>query len=149
VASGLAGAIAGPSVLAANGRIRLGIIGPGDRGTQSVREPLACPNTELAGVADIYQAPGRRPRPRTRRQMHCERFVAALDAGKHVYREKTMAFSVEHARRMRAACERAGRRTVQIGHQGCSSGQVWAAVNFLKTGVGKIAAVHAHMYRST
>jgi predicted dehydrogenase len=61
-----------------------------------------------------------------------------------------MAFSVEHAKRMRAAYQRAGKRTVQIGHQGCSSGQVDDAVNFLRTGyLGKITAIHAHMYRNT
>jgi len=61
-----------------------------------------------------------------------------------------MAFSVEHARRMRAALQRAGRRTVQIGHQGCSSGQVADALNFLASGnVGKVTAIHAHMYRNT
>ena len=44
--------------------------------------------------------------------------MAALDAGKHVYQEKTMAFTVEHAKRMRAALEHAGgKRVVQIGHQ--------------------------------
>ena len=175
VASGLAGAIAAPNVLASSDRIRLGIIGPGDRGTQIMREALACPNTEIVGVADIYTkrledargiAPGAKTYLDYRRllddpsidavliatpqHLHCEHFVAALDAGKHVYQEKTMAFSVEHAKRMRAAYQRAGRRTVQIGHQGCSSGQVADAVNFLKTGnVGKITAIHAHMYRNT
>jgi hypothetical protein len=52
VASGLAGAIAAPNVLAASDRIRIGIIGPGDRGKQLMRG--ACPNTEFAGIADIY-----------------------------------------------------------------------------------------------
>ncbi|MGA3041866.1 MAG: hypothetical protein ABSF54_13850 [Bryobacteraceae bacterium] len=50
VASGLAGAIAAPNVLAAGDRIRFGIIGPGDRGTQMLREALACPNAEIAGI---------------------------------------------------------------------------------------------------
>ena len=175
VASGLAGAIAAPNVLAASDRIRLGIVGAGDRGTQIVREALACPNIEFVGIADIYTkrledaaaiAPGAKTYLdyrhllddksvdavliSTPQHLHCEHFVAALDAGKHVYQEKTMAFSVEHAKRMRAAFERAGRRTVQIGHQACSSGQVRDAVNFLKTGrVGKITAIHAHMYRNT
>jgi predicted dehydrogenase len=86
----------------------------------------------------------------TPQHLHCEHFVAALDAGKHVYQEKTMAFTVEHAKRMRAAFRRAGRRTVQIGHQGCSSGQVADAAAFLATGhVGKITEIHAHMYRNT
>ena len=43
-------------------------------------------------------------------------FVASLDAGKHVYQEKTMAFTVDHAKRMRASFQRAGgKRVVQIG----------------------------------
>ena len=50
VASGLAGAIAAPNVLAASDRIRIGIIGPGDRGTQLMREALACPKIGRAHV---------------------------------------------------------------------------------------------------
>ena len=41
-----------------------------------------------------------------------------------------MAFTVEHARRMRAAYLKAGKRTVQIGHQYCSSGHVADAGEF-------------------
>jgi len=175
VASGLAGAVATSSVLGASERIRLGIIGAGDRGSQIMRDALACPNTEFVGIADIYtrrleDARGIAPNAKTYldyrhllddksvdavliatpQHLHCEHFVAAMDAGKHVYQEKTMAFSTEHAKRMRAAYRRAGRRVVQIGHQACSSGQVTDAVNFLKTGaVGKITAIHAHMYRNT
>jgi predicted dehydrogenase len=61
-----------------------------------------------------------------------------------------MAFTVEHAKRMRAAFQRAGKRTVQIGHQSCSSGQVNDAVSIMATGyVGKITTIHAHMFRNT
>src|SRR6266545_3617526 len=163
------------NVLGANDRIRLGIIGPGDRGSEILREALGCPNTELAGAADIYTkrleavqklAPNVQTYLdyrhllddksidavliATPQHLHCEHFVAALDAGKHVYQEKTMAFTVDHAKRMRAAFQRAGKRTVQIGHQSCSSGQVIDATSFLKTGyLGKITAIHAHMYRNT
>src|SRR4051812_4003357 len=43
--------------------------------------------------------------------------------------------------------KRAGKRTVQIGHQGCSIGQIRDAFAFTKTGyVGKITNVHSHMY---
>jgi len=175
VATGLAGTLATSNVLGANDRIRLGIIGVGDRGSEILREALACANTECVGVADIYtrrleEAKKIAPEARTYldyrhlledravdavliatpQHLHCEHFVAALDAGKHVYQEKTMAFSVDHARRMRTAVERAGRRTIQIGHQSCSSGQVADAVNMLGSGrVGKITAIHAHMYRNT
>ncbi|HZT31361.1 MAG TPA: Gfo/Idh/MocA family oxidoreductase [Bryobacteraceae bacterium] len=175
VATGLAGTLAGSNVLGANDRIRLGIIGPGDRGTQIMREALNCANVEFVGVADIYtkrleNAKALVPQAKTYldyryllddrsidavliatpQHLHCEHFVASLEAGKHVYQEKTMAFTVEHAKRMRAAYQRASGRTVQIGHQSCSSGQVADAVTFLNAGhMGKITAIHAHMYRNT
>lgn len=176
MASGLAVAAAVPgSVLGANERIRLGIIGAGDRGMQIVREAMACPNTEFVAFADIYtkrfeRALSAAPNAKTYldhryllddksidavliatpQHLHCEHFTAALEAGKHVYQEKTMAFTVDHAKRMRAAYKKAGKRTVQIGHQYCSSGQVDDAVSFLKSGnMGKITAIHAHMYRNT
>jgi predicted dehydrogenase len=86
----------------------------------------------------------------TPQHLHCEHFVASLAAGKHVYQEKTMAFTVDHAKQMRAAYQNAGKRTVQIGHQGCSSGQIFDAEKFVKTGyLGKVTAIHAHMYRNT
>src|SRR5450432_3778559 len=53
-ASGLAGTIAGSSVLGANDRIRVGIIGAGDRGMEDVRSAIACPNTEFVAFCDIY-----------------------------------------------------------------------------------------------
>ncbi len=176
MATGLAGTLAVPSsVLGANDRIRLGIIGPGDRGTQLVREALACPNTEFVAFADVYTRrldDARRLAPAARtyldyrhlledqsidavliatpQHLHADHFAAALDAGKHVYQEKTMAFTVDHAKRMRAARERAGRCVVQIGHQYCSSGQVADAAAFASGGqLGKITAIHAHMYRNT
>jgi ornithine cyclodeaminase/alanine dehydrogenase-like protein (mu-crystallin family) len=50
VATGLAGTLAASTVLGANDRIRLGIIGPGARGTEILREALACENVECAGL---------------------------------------------------------------------------------------------------
>src|SRR6476661_6298858 len=60
VAYGLAGTLAaGPArVIANNGganeRIRIGIIGAGDRGMELVNHIRACSNTEIAGFADVY-----------------------------------------------------------------------------------------------
>src|SRR5205823_14017513 len=147
-----------------------GIIGPGDRGLQIAREALGCPNTEFVAFADIYTKrleDAKKVAPdaktfldyrylledssidavliATPQHLHCEHFVAALDAGKHVYQEKTMAFTVDHAKRMRAAYKKAGKRTVQIGHQSCSSGQVTDAESFLATGYGgKVTAITSH-----
>jgi predicted dehydrogenase len=175
VATGLAGSLATGQVLGANDRIRLGIIGIGDRGSQLAREAIACPNTDLVAVSDIYTrrledakklAPGVRNYLdyrslledksidavliSTPQHLHAHCFIAAIGAGKHVYQEKTMAFTVEHAKQMRAAYERANGLTVQIGHQACSSGQVTDSANYLANGmVGKVTAIHAHMYRNT
>src|SRR5260221_1601263 len=168
VATGLAGTLAAhgsDGVLGANNRIRIGIIGPGARGSEILRQALACPNTECPGAADVYTrrledvkriAPGAKTYLDYRRllddkdidavliatpqHLHAECFIAALDAGKHVYQVKTMAFTVEHAKRMRAAYQRAGKqRVVQIGHQWTSTGQIPDALSFLKPElVGKI-----------
>jgi len=174
--AGVAGALAAPaSAPGANDRIRLGIIGPGDQGTLLLRAALKCPNVEFVAFADIYTE--RREAAKqlvpaaktfsdyrsllddqsidaviisTPQHLHCEHFCAALEAGKHVYQEKTMAFSVAHAKKMRAACRKAGNRIVQIGHQGCSGSSVVDGANWVKAGlVGKITEVHMHMYRNT
>jgi len=176
VATGLAGTLAASNVLGANERIRIGIIGPGARGSEILRQALACANTECIGAADVYTrrleavrqiAPNAKTYSdyhrmledknvdavliATPQHLHAECFTAALDAGKHVYQEKTMAFNVEHAKRMRAAVERAGKqRIVQIGHQWTSTGQFTDAVSYLKPELmGKITMIHAHMYRNT
>jgi predicted dehydrogenase len=179
VATGMASALAPATVLGANDRIRLGIIGPGERGMQIVREALACPNTEFVGFADVYTrrleaAKAVAPEAKTYldyrylledksidavliatpQHLHAEHFTAAMDAGKHVYQEKTMAFTVAHAKQMRAAYERAGgpqgKRVVQIGHQSCSSGLMEDARTMLGGDrMGKITAIHSVMYRNT
>jgi predicted dehydrogenase len=176
VATGLAGTLAGSNVLGANDRIRIGIIGPGDRGTQILREAVGLANTECVGAADVYTrrledvknvAPNAKTYLdyrhllddksvdavliATPQHLHCEHFTAALDAGKHVYQEKTMAFTVAHAKKMRAAVERAGgKRVVQVGHQWTSYGQIADAIGFAKPElIGKVTSIEAHMYRNT
>jgi len=179
VATGLAGTLATGSVLGANDRVRLAIIGAGDRGMQDVRDAMNCPNIDMVAFSDVYSkrlqdAMAVAPHAKTYlnyrdmledssidavivatpQHLHAEHFIASLEAGKHVYQEKTMAFTVEHAKQMRAAYVKAqagGKfRAVQIGHQGCSSGQVLDAGNYLASGnLGKITAIHAHMYRNT
>jgi len=176
VATGLAGTLATGRVLGANDRVRFGIIGAGARGVELLREAQACPNTECVGVADVYArrleeartiAAGAQTYLDYRRllddpsidalviatppHLHCEHFTTALGAGKHVYQEKTLAFTVEHAKRMRAAHLHAGKqRVVQVGHQFTSSGHAADAASFLKPELmGKITFIQARMYRNT
>ena len=113
VATGLAGSLATGRVLNANDRIRFGVIGIGDRGTQLAREAIACPGTELASFCDIYArrmeeadklAPGAKPYEdyralladssidavliATPQHLHAECFIAAMDAGNMSIRKK-------------------------------------------------------------
>jgi predicted dehydrogenase len=174
VASGLAGSFATGRVLGANDRLRIGVIGTGDRGTQLAREAIACPGTELAAFADVYTrrlADASKLAPdakvyadyrqmlddssldavliATPQHLHADCFIAAMAAGKHVYQEKAMAFTAGQAKAMRAAYQRAG-RAVQIGHQSCSLGHVTDALNYLASGnVGQVTAIRAGMYRNT
>ena len=168
VASGLAS-----TLLGANDRIRIGLIGAGARGVDLARQAVSFPNVELASVADVYtrrlqEALVLAPEAlhidyrdlladktidaviiATPQHLHCEPLIQALAAGKHVYVEKTMAFTVDQAKQMWRA-QRASRRVVQIGHQTCSSGHFFDARRFLENGqAGRITAIHMHNFRNT
>jgi predicted dehydrogenase len=179
VATGLAGSLTAGRALGANNRIRIGVIGAGERGIQLVREAIACPDTDFVAAADVYSRRLEEAKSlsakgvgtftgysdyrqlledksidavliATPQHLHADCFVAALDAGKHVYQEKAMAFTVDHAKTMRVARERAPHSVVQIGHQACSSGQVADAATYLASGsVGHVTSIHARMYRNT
>lgn len=172
--AGAALATAAPA-LAANDRIRVGIIGPGARGMELVQYAMGVPGVEMAAAADVYT--GRLEEIRravpgiktaldyrelladrsidavliaTPQHLHKEHFVASLEAGKHVYQEKTMAFTVDHAKAMRAAHEKTKDKVVQIGHQSCSFGMAREIPGFLADGkLGTITAIDAHMYRNS
>jgi predicted dehydrogenase len=178
VATGLAGTLAaGPAeVLGAADRIRVGVIGAGDRGTELLSQIRACPNTEVAAFADIYSrnleraqswVPGAAGYSDYRRlledrsidavviatppHLHAAQFASALDAGKHVYIERVMAFSLDHAKLMRAAYQKNAKLTVQVGHQACSFGHMTDVRQFLSEPerLGRITAVTMQMHRNT
>jgi len=179
VASGLAGTLAAvpAQVLGANDRIRVGLIGAGDRGLELLNQIRACSNAEVVALADIYTqrrekaasfAPSAAMFTDYRRllddrsidavvigtppHLHAEHFCASLDAAKHVYLEKTLANTVEHAKRMRAAYRKdSGKHIVQVGHQSCSFGQMADVSRFLAQPerIGKITAVVMRNYRNT
>ncbi|PYV25557.1 MAG: gfo/Idh/MocA family oxidoreductase [Acidobacteria bacterium] len=176
-ASGWLPAAAGSSgasrILGANDRVRVGLIGAGGRGQEILKEAMRCPNTEAVAVADAYRrrldevkrfAPGIKTYTDFRRllddrgidavliatpqHLHALHFVPALQAGKDVYQEKTMAFDVDHAKRMRRAFNGSG-RVVQVGIQSSSSAAVEHARQFAtRERLGAITAIHSHMYRN-
>jgi predicted dehydrogenase len=175
MASGLATTLASQTVLGANDRVRVGIIGTGARGLELARWAAACSGVQVVAGADVYTKsldnlqqliPTAQLYRDYRRllddktidcvviatppHLHAAHFIDSLGAGKHVYQERAMAFSVEHAKQMRAAYRKAGRQTVQVGHQACSSGHLKDATDFLAVGkVGKITAIHMRSFRNT
>jgi predicted dehydrogenase len=160
-------------VLGANDRVRIGLIGAGGRGQEIFKAALQCPNVEGVAVADVYtrrldEVKGFVPNIKTYgdlRQLledksvdavliatpqhqHALSFVPAVQAGKDIYQEKTMAFNPDHAKRMRKALEGAG-RIVQVGIQSTSGPAVERVREYLSTDkMGVITQLHTHHYRN-
>jgi len=179
VASGLAGTLAAvpARALGASDRIRVGIIGVGDRGLELLNQIRACDNAEAVGFADIYSkrlekaasfAPNAATFADYRRllddssidaiviatppHLHAEQFAAALDARKHVYQEKTLANTLDRAKSMRASyLKDRNKHVVQVGHQACSFGHLADVEQFLTPAdrIGKVSALVMRNYRNT
>jgi predicted dehydrogenase len=161
-------------VLGANDRIHVGIIGPGARGQELLRELIKLPDAQLVAAADIYtrrleeaknMVSGVDTLNDHRRlldrkdidavivasplHIHARHFHDVLAAGKDLYSEKTMAWSIAEAEQCLASAKTSD-RVIQIGLQHESSGQLADARKWIKDGiVGKITQVESWMSRNT
>jgi predicted dehydrogenase len=161
-------------VLGASDRVRVGMIGVGSRGQELLKQVLGVPNAQLVAIADVYS--GRRDEAKRmapaiqtfddhRRlldmkdldaiivasplHIHCRHFVDALAAGKDLYSEKTMTWSIPEAEQCLAAAKKSD-RVVQIGLQNESSGSLADTRKWIKDGiVGKVTQVESWMSRNT
>ena len=172
VATSLGGLASVPrNVLGANDRIRLGIIGYGDRGSAIAREAAACPNTEFVAVTDIYTKQLERAKAELagvktymdHRQMLDDKSIDAVLIATPQHLHCRALRRRDRGRQARlpgkdhgvhgGPCQADARglsageakQTVQIGHQSCSSGQVPDAMPVPETGnsMGQITAIHA------
>jgi len=160
-------------VLGANDRVRFGLIGAGDRGQAILKAAINCPNTELVAIADAFT--GRFDEVKkfapdvatfqdyrellddksidavliaTPQHLHALHFVDAIEAGKDVYQEKTMAFTPNHARRMRQALKGSD-RVVQIGLQHNSHSTTREVRDLVRSGdLGTITLVETRLFRA-
>jgi predicted dehydrogenase len=161
-------------VLGANDRVRVGMIGVGGRGTDLLHQILAVPNVDLVAMADIYtrrrdEVKAKVPNIQTfddhRRlldmkdidavivasplHIHARHFTDALAAGKDLYSEKTMTWSIPEAEECLRAAKNSD-RVVQIGLQHESDGSLADTKKWLKDGiVGKVTMVESWMSRNT
>jgi len=175
-ALGTAAVLAFPpaTVLGANDRVRVGMIGVGDRGSDLLEQVLKVPNVELVAMADVYSrrredAKKKVPAIQTfsdhRRlldmkdldgvivasplHIHARHFLDTLAAGKDLYSEKTMTWSIPEADKCLAAANSSG-RVVQIGLQAQSGGARVDATQWIKDGwVGKVTHVESWLSRNT
>src|SRR3954451_7570108 len=175
-AIGTATVLAYPSsrVLGANDRVRVGMIGVGDRGNDLLDQVRSVPNVDLVAMADVYsrrrdQAKSKVPGIQTfddhRRlldmkdidgvivatplHIHARHFVDTLAAGKDLYAEKTMTWSIPEAERCLDAAHKSD-RVIQIGLQHESGGPFIDAKKWISAGLlGKVNQVESWMNRNT
>ncbi len=143
-------------VLGANDRVRVGMIGVGARGEELLKQVQKIPNVELVAIADIYSRRRDEAKHMVSRlqtfddhrrllemndldavivasplHIHARHFLDTLDAGKDIYSEKTMTWSIPEAERCLAAAKKSD-RVVQIGLQHESSGALADARKWIK-----------------
>jgi predicted dehydrogenase len=160
-------------VLVANDRVRFGLIGAGGRGQALLKAALRAPNVQAIAVSDVYARRLEQAKAiagdiqtfmdfrrllddqtidavfiATPQHQHALNFVPAIQAGKDVYVEKTMAFNPDHARRMRLTLE-GSNRVVQVGIQSVSGPAYDRAEEFASADrLGNVTAIHTHHFRN-
>ena len=161
-------------VLGVNDRVRVGMIGAGGRGQELLRQVVEVPNTELVAIADIYPRrfdEAKKTVPNFKsfsdyRQLldqkdidavivasplhiHTRHFLDTLAAGKDLYSEKTMTWSIPEAEKCLDAAKKSD-RVVQIGLQHVSDGSLADTRKWIKDGmVGKVTMVESWMSRNS
>lgn len=157
-----------------NTPLRLGLIGAGSRGKELVRSFLRVPGVKIAAAADVYpprfeqlnqvcgyevaaHADYRALLDRkdldaiviaTPLGLHAEHVLPALRSGRPVYGEKTMAYTIEDARKIVAEVA-ASKQIFQIGHQYRYSPWIRAAMARVAAGeIGDVTHVDAYWNRN-
>ena len=156
-------------------RLRLGFIGTGARAHELMDACEKVPGLQIVTVCDAYTGRAERARARTggtativsdhrallddRRvdavfiatpdHWHTTMAVAALDAGKDVYIEKPLTYTIDEGAAIIAAVDR-NARILQVGSQGVTSAQEIAAREIVTSGrLGQITLVRASFNRNS
>ena len=150
-------------------RVTLGVIGAGARAQQLIDAAQQIPALEIVALCDAYSGRAARAQGRTGGKaaitrdagellarpgidavivgtpdhLHKAITVAALDAGKDVYVEKPMTYTVDEGLEIIAAVKR-NKRVLQVGSQGISSPLDGTARDLVKSGkLGKVTMIRA------
>ena len=169
VAAGVGTALSSVRVLGANDRVRLGLIGLGNRGDQVLDAFLVHKDAEVVAVCDIHppymdfaaQKAGNSPKHfkdyrkildmkdldavviNTPDHWHALQTIHACQAGKDVYVEKPLSLCVAEGRKMVEAARRY-KRVTQVGLQRRAAPFIKEAAELVRRGeIGKVTVVRA------
>lgn len=161
--------------VAPNDKITVGMIAVGARAHELMQAIMALPNTEIVGVCDAYKGRVERAVARTNGRakvykdyrevladksvdsvviatpdhLHAKMVVDALQAGKDVYVEKPMTYTVEEGNTIIAEVKKTG-RILQVGSQGMSSRIQQKAREIIASGkLGQVTMIRAFYNRNT
>jgi predicted dehydrogenase len=168
-AAGVSTALNSLRVMGASDRVRLGFIGPGNRGDQVLDGFLSQQDCEVVAVCDLYQPYmdfasrkiGKNPRQfKDYRKMldlkdvdavviatpdhwHALQTIHAFQAGKDVYVEKPLSLRVAEGRKMVESARRQNRVT-QVGLMRHSAPLCKEAVEIIRGGgIGKVTSIRS------
>lgn len=164
------------NILGSNNRLNIAFIGTGGMGTahaKNLAERIEAENVVITHVCDVYnrrlnsaaQLTGGKPTREYRDILdskdvdavvistpdhwHTKIAIEAMESGKDVYVEKPLSHTIEQALECRDAVHRTG-RTLQVGPQGTSSGNIWAAQNAIRENlIGKVTWSQASYCRNS
>jgi predicted dehydrogenase len=156
-------------------RVAIGLLGSGARGQELLTAALKVPGVEVVALSDAYTGRTERAKVRAggRATIHADyreilarsdvdavivaapdhwhrtMVIAALDAGKDVYVEKPMTYTVDEGLDIIKAVKRTN-RVLQVGSQGMSSALDGKARELVQSGrLGKITMIRASYNRNT
>jgi predicted dehydrogenase len=156
-------------------RVHLGVVGAGGQGSGLIRNLATVPDARITAVCDIFEPnmkkgvslAGSNPQTftdyrklieskdvdgvviATPLHLHAEIALAALDAGKHVFVEKTMAYSVEQCEQMVRAAKGHPKLVVQVGHQHRFDPVIHKVVEMSRDGaLGRVTHIRCNWHRN-
>ena len=161
--------------LGANDRVNVGVIGAGSQGSSLIRSLATVPNSKITGMCDIFEPnlskgvnlAGSQPKTFIEYRklieskdvdavviaaplhMHYEIALAALDAGKHVFVEKTMMYSMKQCEQIVLATRAHASQVFQVGHQHRFDPVIHKVVDMSKDGaIGKVTHIRCMWHRN-
>jgi predicted dehydrogenase len=155
-------------------QIRVGVIGPGSRGQEDMRNFLRVPGVRFLAMADVYEPRVAQVRLLTKEEtpnytdyrrllerkdldaivvasppaLHGEHYTAALLSGRPVYGEKMLGFSIDHSNKIVEAARQSG-KIFQTGLQYRYAPWIHEAVKRINAGeIGQVTHIYTYWHRN-